>query len=134
MPAPFRDISEYGIYIHVPNSSELLVLAESLVRSFQLRPRYLRHDNQNSTLQPTTQTGVFGAWQYVFHFGLGYSEIQLGKLLLDYGVTYIAEQLRLSPHRIYLSFPDAGIDRRFGLTSQHVFASDDLMISSNEAG
>ncbi|MBD2435374.1 LysR family transcriptional regulator [Nostoc sp. FACHB-110] len=33
---PIQDIHEYGIYLHVPRWSELLISAESLVRSFRL--------------------------------------------------------------------------------------------------
>ncbi|NEQ54621.1 MAG: LysR family transcriptional regulator [Leptolyngbya sp. SIO3F4] len=119
---PIQGISEYGIYIHVPNSSELLVLAESLVRSFQLDQDTL--DTQPKFyLQPTTQAKPPAHSMLPLRIGLQRDSI--GQIIAGYGVTYIAEQLRLSPPD-YLSFPDAGIDRDLDLQVS-MFASDDLM-------
>ncbi|MFM6406405.1 MAG: LysR family transcriptional regulator, partial [Microcystis sp.] len=33
---PIQDVNEYGVYLHVPHFSELLILGESLVRSFRI--------------------------------------------------------------------------------------------------
>ena len=56
---------------------------------------------------------------------IGLQRDSIGQIIAGYGVTYIAEQLRLSPPD-YLSFPDAGIDRNLDLQVS-MFASDDVM-------
>ncbi|MEM8809382.1 MAG: LysR family transcriptional regulator, partial [Cyanobacteria bacterium P01_G01_bin.38] len=118
---PIRGISEYGIYIHVPNSSELLVLAESLVRSFQLEQDTLE-SQPRFYLQPSSAKS---SGQGTIPLRICLQRDSIGQIIAGYGVHYIAEQLRLSPPD-YLSFPDAGIDRDLDLQVS-VFASGDLI-------
>ncbi|MEM9007287.1 MAG: LysR family transcriptional regulator [Cyanobacteria bacterium P01_F01_bin.86] len=119
---PIRDISEYGIYIHVPNSSELLVLAESLVRSFQLEQDTLEKQPRFS-LKVTPARSVDCS---KMPLRVGLQRDSVGQIIAGHGVNYIAEQLRF-PSPDQLSFPDVGIDRSLDLQVS-VFASGDLMI------
>ncbi|MEL7053471.1 MAG: LysR family transcriptional regulator [Cyanobacteria bacterium J06588_5] len=120
--SPIQGICDYGIYIHVPNSSELLVLAESLVRSFQLEQDALEPQSKLLALHPRAGKGAGGHKRSLC---IGLQRDSIGQIIAGHGVAYIAEKLRLSPPD-YLNFPDAGIDQDLEL-SISLFASGDLM-------
>lgn len=117
-----RGISEYGIYIHVPNSSELLILAESLVRSFQLEQDALEsHPNFCLKTSPSKDRG-----SGTVSLRIGLQRDSIGQIIAGYGVAHIADQLRLSPPG-YLNFPELEIDQNLNIEISP-FASGDLMI------
>ena len=119
---PIQGIGEYGIYIHVPNSSELLVLAESLVRSFQLEQDSLETQPQFHFQLKPVKTSDHNS----VPLRIGLQRDSIGQIIAGYGVAYLTEKFRSSPPD-YLSYPDAGINRNLDLQVS-AFASGDLMI------
>jgi DNA-binding transcriptional LysR family regulator/ABC-type nitrate/sulfonate/bicarbonate transport system substrate-binding protein len=86
-----QDISEYGIYIHVPAFSELLVLAEGLVRSFRLE--------QNS-FDSVHSLDIFikeASGREKNLIRLGVQRDSLGQILSGCGVKYVSEILQTLP-------------------------------------
>ena len=87
-----RDVSEFGVYIHVPPLSELLVLAESLVRSFRLEQKEPENyedkrkfiSENNSKRAETLRIGI--------------QRDSIGQLIASYGVKYINRTLRDASH------------------------------------
>ncbi len=103
-----QDVNDYGIYIHVPHFGELLVSAESLVRSFRLDQRsladipqiYFTHNNSSIRENNLIRIGI--------------QRDSIGQLIASYGTKYIFDRLKLS------SFKDPNIknieiDRNFDL-------------------
>ncbi|MEL7223534.1 MAG: LysR family transcriptional regulator, partial [Cyanobacteria bacterium J06576_12] len=117
-----QGISEYGIYIHVPSSSELLVLAESLVRSFQLEQDALE-SRPKFYLQTTPGKNLISG---AISLRIGLQRDSIGQIIAGYGVAHIADQLRLlSPG--HLNFPDLKIDQDLEVKISP-FASGELLI------
>jgi ABC-type nitrate/sulfonate/bicarbonate transport system substrate-binding protein/molybdenum-dependent DNA-binding transcriptional regulator ModE len=86
-----QGISEYGIYIHVPALSELLILAEGLVRSFRL---------EQDTLDTVHCLDIFtrrasGLEKNLIRVGV--QRDSLGQILAGCGVKYISEILQTFP-------------------------------------
>jgi DNA-binding transcriptional LysR family regulator/ABC-type nitrate/sulfonate/bicarbonate transport system substrate-binding protein len=86
-----QDISEYGIYIHVPAFSELLVLAEGLVRSFRL---------EQNTLDSVHSLDIFikeASGREKNFVRVGVQRDSLGQILAGCGVKYVSEILQTLP-------------------------------------
>ncbi|MEH2375486.1 LysR family transcriptional regulator [Nostoc sp.] len=87
---PIQDINEYGIYIHVPRFSELLISAESLVRSFRL-------DQNNFESLPNVNL-ILGSCspkeENVLRIGIQNDSI--GQFVAGYGTKYISDLQRAS--------------------------------------
>lgn len=83
-----QDVSEYGIYIHVPAFSELLVLAEGLVRSFRLDQNSLDSVHSLDIL-------IKEAREREKNFiRVGVQRDSLGQILAGFGVKYVSEILQ----------------------------------------
>ncbi|NJK63758.1 MAG: LysR family transcriptional regulator [Synechococcaceae cyanobacterium SM2_3_1] len=115
------DAGKYGIHIHVPSHSELLILAESLVRSFQLEQDHLETLPQ----LPVSMRSQKPEGQQGNPVRIGLQRDSIGQVIAGNGVAYIADQLRLSPPEFAI-FPDTGIDHDFEL-QVNLFASSDLI-------
>ncbi|WP_416668830.1 LysR family transcriptional regulator [Egbenema bharatensis] len=86
-----QDAIEYGVYIHVPHFGELLVSAESLVRSFRLdqvnlENRFQLHLLENSQLVKESNI-----------VRIGIQRDSLGQLVASYGTKYIFDLLKQEP-------------------------------------
>ncbi|MBE9061393.1 LysR family transcriptional regulator [cf. Phormidesmis sp. LEGE 11477] len=116
---PIQGVRDYGIYIHVPNTSELLILSESLVRSFQLEQDALE-PQPKFYLSPNRSFNQAAA-----ALRIGMQRDSIGQIIAGHGVNYISEQLRRSPPDA-LDLPEAGIDKHLDLQVS-LFSSGDLM-------
>lgn len=110
--------SEYGIYIHVPHNSELLVLAEGLVRSFRLEQNVLE-EKADTNLQ-FSHSSID-----VEILRLGIQQDSIGQLIAGYGVKYVHEILQLS-FLNYTNFRKLEVNREFKLQVNQ-FSSGELM-------
>ena len=82
---PIQDVNEYGIYLHVPRFSELLISAESLVRSFRLDPDNLETlPNVNLFLGSCSPKE-----ENVLRIGIQRDSI--GQFIAGYGTKYISD-------------------------------------------
>lgn len=103
-----QDISDYGIYLHVPPFGELLVSAESLVRSFRLDQNDLE---RNFQIQPGNGNNSIREKHLV---RVGIQRDSLGQLLASYGAKYIFDSLKLACFED-LNIKSIEIDRSFDL-------------------
>lgn len=115
---PIQDVNEYGIYLHVPRFSELLVSGEGLVRSFRLN-----QDELESIASPNLVLN-----SYAFPSGnvlrMGIQRDSIGQFIAGYGVKYISDlQQTLTEQPI---FKNVEIDRNFELQI-FAFSSGDQM-------
>jgi molybdate transport repressor ModE-like protein len=100
--------NDYGIYIHVPPFGELLISAESLVRSFNLnqynleQSSYIHYSYNRSILKESAVIRV------------GIQRDSLGQLIAAYGTKYISEQMKVSASEQF-AIKDVVIDRNFSL-------------------
>lgn len=121
-----EDIDEYGIYIHVPRFGELLVSAESLVRSFRLDQdapecsckRYLDLKSCSTDENNIVKIGI--------------QRDSMGHLIASYGTQYISQVLRLSSPE-QLNLKNIEIDRNFNLQIIP-FASSEFMNKQMKRG
>jgi molybdate transport repressor ModE-like protein len=84
------DINEFGVYIHVPPFSELLIIAEGLVRSFRL-------DQDDEESSKTGQAPVLrfpSSKSEILRIGI--QKNSLGQLIASYGVKYISNSIKAS--------------------------------------
>ncbi|MEH1932991.1 MAG: LysR family transcriptional regulator [Nostoc sp.] len=104
-----QDINEYGIYIHVPRFSELLISAESLVRSFRL-------DQNNLESLPNVNL-ILGSCSpkegNVLRIGIQSDSI--GQLIAGYGTKHISDLQRASSSLEESIFKNIEINRDFEL-------------------
>lgn len=103
-----QDLHEYGIYIHVPHFGELLISAESLVRSFRLEENNLEQSPQLHLIiknEPVPEENVIR---------VGFQRDSLGQLIAAYGTKYISDSLKRSMVNS-LDIKNIEIDRSFDL-------------------
>ncbi|MEH2283844.1 MAG: LysR family transcriptional regulator [Nostoc sp.] len=87
---PIQDVNEYGIYLHVPRFSELLISAEGLVRSFRLDP-----DNLESLPNVNLFLGsCYSKEENILRIGIQRDSI--GQFIAGYGTKYISDLQRAS--------------------------------------
>ena len=84
------DISEFGIYIHVPPFSELLIIAEGLVRSFRLD----QDEDENTKEGQSPLLHLPSNKLEVLKIGI--QKNSLGQLIATYGVKYISNSIKAS--------------------------------------
>ncbi|MEH2188484.1 MAG: LysR family transcriptional regulator [Nostoc sp.] len=87
---PIQDINEYGIYLHVPRFSELLISAESLVRSFRLDA-----DNLGSLPNVNLFLGSCSPKEENI-LRIGIQRDSIGQFIAGYGTKYISDLQRAS--------------------------------------
>ncbi|MEH2272648.1 MAG: LysR family transcriptional regulator [Nostoc sp.] len=87
---PIQDINEYGIYLHVPRFSELLISAESLVRSFRLDA-----DNLESLPNVNLFLGSCSPKEENI-LRIGIQRDSIGQFIAGYGTKYISDLQRAS--------------------------------------
>ena len=87
---PIYDASELGVYIHVPPFSELLVIAEGLVRSFRLD----QDESEKRATRKVPMPQVHSGRAEVLRIGVQRDSI--GQLIASYGVKYISNSLKFS--------------------------------------
>jgi len=106
---PILDVYEYGIYIHVPRFSELLISAESLVRSFRLDQNNLENlPNVNLILgnySPKEENVLM----------IGIQSDSIGQFIAGYGTKYISDLYRSSSSLEQPIFKNIEINRDFEL-------------------
>ncbi|MEH2257124.1 LysR family transcriptional regulator [Nostoc sp.] len=85
-----QDVNEYGIYLHVPRFSELLISAESLVRSFRLDP-----DNLESLPNVNLFLGSCSPKEENI-LRIGIQRDSIGQFIAGYGTKYISDLKRAS--------------------------------------
>ncbi|MEH1892754.1 MAG: hypothetical protein V7K92_26015 [Nostoc sp.] len=104
-----QDVNEYGIYLHVPHFSELLISAESLVRSFRL-------DQDNLESLPNVNL-ILGSCsskeENVLRIGIQRDSI--GQFIAGYGTKYISDLQRASSSLEQPIFKNIEINRDFEL-------------------
>ncbi|MBD2494284.1 LysR family transcriptional regulator [Nostoc sp. FACHB-280] len=104
-----QDVNEYGIYIHVPRFSELLISAEGLVRSFRLEQNNLESvPNVNLILG-----GSSAKEENVLRIGIQRDSI--GQFIAGYGTKYISDLQRSSSLIEQPIFKNIEINRDFEL-------------------
>ena len=114
-----HDISEFGVYIHVPPLSELLVLAESLVRSFRLEqkdPDNYEAKRRFLSVNCSKRAGILR---------IGVQRDSIGQLVASYGVKYINRTLRNASHSSR-SLKNLNILRDFEIDIKY-YSSGELM-------
>jgi len=114
-----HDLSEFGVYIHVPPLSELLVLAEGLVRSFRLEQNETDNFGKNHLLL----SGNHLKKTEVLRIGIQRDSI--GQLISSYGVKYINSTLRHAKNSSAI-LKDLNIYRDFDIDIS-VHSSGELM-------
>lgn len=114
-----HDISEFGVYIHVPPLSELLVLAEGLVRSFRLEQK----DPENYEDKRRFLSGGYSKRAEILRIGVQRDSI--GQLIASYGVKYINRILKNTSHTSRI-LKDLNIFRDFEIDIKH-YPSGELM-------
>ncbi|MHC5610830.1 MAG: LysR family transcriptional regulator [Nostoc sp.] len=109
LTVPIEDVNEYGIYIHVPRFSELLISAESLVRSFRL-------DQNNFESLPNVNL-ILGSCspkeENILRIGIQSDSI--GQFVAGYGTKYISDLQRASSSLEQPIFKNIEINRDFEL-------------------
>ncbi|MBD2511385.1 LysR family transcriptional regulator [Nostoc muscorum FACHB-395] len=104
-----QDVNEYGIYLHVPRFSELLISAEGLVRSFRL-------DQDNLESLPNINL-ILGSYspkeQNILRIGIQRDSI--GQFIAGYGTKYISDLQRASSSFKQAIFKNIEITRNFEL-------------------
>ncbi|MFN6498995.1 MAG: LysR family transcriptional regulator [Nostoc sp. DedQUE01] len=104
-----QDVNEYGIYIHVPRFSELLISAEGLVRSFRLEQNNLESvPNVNVILGSSSAKE-----ENVLRIGIQRDSI--GQFIAGYGTKYISDLQRSSSLIEQPIFKNIEINRDFEL-------------------
>ncbi|MBD2457802.1 LysR family transcriptional regulator [Nostoc sp. FACHB-87] len=104
-----QDVNEYGIYIHVPRFSELLISAEGLVRSFRLEQNNLESvPNVNLILGSSSAKE-----ENVLRIGIQRDSI--GQFIAGYGTKYISDLQRSSSLIEQPIFKNIEINRDFEL-------------------
>ncbi|MBD2488456.1 LysR family transcriptional regulator [Aulosira sp. FACHB-615] len=104
-----QDVNEYGIYIHVPRFSELLISAEGLVRSFRLEQNNLESvPNVNLILGSSSAKE-----ENVLKIGIQRDSI--GQFIAGYGTKYISDLQRSSSLIEQPIFKNIEINRDFEL-------------------
>lgn len=115
-----QDVNEYGIYLHVPRFSELLISAESLVRSFRLdRDNLESLPNVNIILDSCSSKE-----ENVLRIGIQRDSI--GQFIAGYGTKYISDLQRASSSLEQPIFKNIEINRDFELQIMP-FASGEQM-------
>jgi len=106
---PILDVHEYGIYIHVPRFSELLISAESLVRSFRL-------DQNNLENLPKVNL-ILGNYSPKEEnvLTIGIQNDSIGQFIAGYGTKYISDLHRSSSSLEQPIFKNIEINRDFEL-------------------
>ncbi|MEH2111234.1 LysR family transcriptional regulator [Nostoc sp.] len=105
---PIQDVNEYGIYLHVPRFSELLISAESLVRSFRLD-----QDNLESLPNVNLFLGS-GSPKEENVLRIGIQRDSIGQFIAGYGTKYISDLQRASSLEQAI-FKNVEINRDFEL-------------------
>ncbi|AVH66507.1 LysR family transcriptional regulator [Nostoc sp. 'Peltigera membranacea cyanobiont' 213] len=106
---PIQDVNEYGIYLHVPRFSELLISAESLVRSFRLdRDNLESLPNINLILDSHSPKE-----ENILRIGIQRDSI--GQFIAGYGTKYISDLQRASSSLEQPIFKNIEINRNFEL-------------------
>ncbi|MEH2248960.1 LysR family transcriptional regulator [Nostoc sp.] len=106
---PIQDINEYGIYLHVPRFSELLISAEGLVRSFRLDQDNLESlPNVNLILDSCSPKE-----ENVLRIGIQRDSI--GQFIAGYGTKYISDLQRASSSLEQAIFKNIEMNRDFEL-------------------
>jgi molybdate transport repressor ModE-like protein len=106
---PIQDVDEYGIYLHVPRFSELLISAESLVRSFRIDQNNLESlpdvnlilDNNSAKEENVLRIGI--------------QNYSIGQLIAGYGTKYIFDLQKASSSIENPNFKNIEITRNFEL-------------------
>ncbi|MDZ8227250.1 LysR family transcriptional regulator [Nostoc sp. ChiVER01] len=104
-----QDVNEYGIYIHVPRFSELLISAEGLVRSFRLE--------QNNLASLPNVNLILGNYSSKEDnvLRIGIQSDSIGQFIAGYGTKYIFDLQRSSSSLEQPIFKNIGINRNFEL-------------------
>ncbi|WP_392534252.1 LysR family transcriptional regulator [Nostoc sp. C117] len=123
---PIQDINEYGIYLHVPRFSELLISAEGLVRSFRL-------DEENLKSLPNINI-ILGSssLQEENILRIGIQRNSIGQFIAGYGTKYIYDLQRASSLENTI-FKNIEINRNFELQILQ-FASGEQMNQQMKRG
>ncbi|MEH1822261.1 MAG: LysR family transcriptional regulator [Nostoc sp.] len=116
---PIQDVNEYGIYLHVPRFSELLISAESLVRSFRLD-----QDNLESLPNVNLFLGSSSPKEENI-LRIGIQRDSIGQFIAGYGTKYISDLQRASSLEQAI-FKNVEINRDFELQILQ-FASGEQM-------
>lgn len=106
---PIQDVNEYGIYLHVPRFSELLISAEGLVRSFRLD-----QDNLESLPNVNLFLGSCSP-QEENVLRIGIQRDSIGQFIAGYGTKYISDLQRASSSLEQAIFKNIEINRDFEL-------------------
>ncbi|MEH2200329.1 LysR family transcriptional regulator [Nostoc sp.] len=106
---PIQDVNEYGIYLHVPRFSELLISAESLVRSFRLD-----RDNLESLPNINLILGSHSPKEENI-LRIGIQRDSIGQFIAGYGTKYISDLQRASSSIEQPIFKNIEINRNFEL-------------------
>lgn len=105
---PIQDVNEYGVYLHVPHFSELLILGESLVRSFRI-------DQDDLAISPQPNL-IFASdtlpTKNILRVGIQRDSI--GQFIASYGVKYVFDLQRESNEQPIFQ-KNIEIDRNFTL-------------------
>jgi molybdate transport repressor ModE-like protein len=108
-----QDAIEYAVYIHVPPFGELLVSAESLVRSFRLDEVSLENRPQFHLLEDSHLIRESSIVR------IGIQRDSIGQLIASYGTKYIFDLLKQEPTKHFLfdqsNSRNINIDRNFEL-------------------
>lgn len=114
-----HDLSEFGVYIHVPPLSELLVLAEGLVRSFRLEQNDEESYSKNHILLANSHAKKTETLR------IGIQRDSIGQLISSYGVKFINSTLK-NAKTSSESLKDLNIYRDFDI-QVNVYSSGELM-------
>ncbi|MEH1832522.1 MAG: LysR family transcriptional regulator [Nostoc sp.] len=106
---PIQDVNEYGIYLHVPRFSELLISAEGLVRSFRLD-----QDNLESLPNVNLFLGNCSTKEENV-LKIGIQSDSIGQFIAGYGTKYISDLQRASSSLEQAIFKNIEINRDFEL-------------------
>ncbi|MEH1796419.1 LysR family transcriptional regulator [Nostoc sp.] len=106
---PIQDVNEYGIYLHVPRFSELLISAEGLVRSFRLD-----RDNLESLPNINLISGSYSPKEENI-LRIGIQRDSIGQFIAGYGTKYISDLQRASSSLEQPIFKNIEINRNFEL-------------------
>jgi molybdate transport repressor ModE-like protein len=106
---PIQDVNEYGIYLHVPRFSELLISAEGLVRSFRLDG-----DNLESLPNINLILGSYSSKEENI-LRIGIQRDSIGQFIAGYGTKYISDLQRASSSLEQAIFKNIEINRNFEL-------------------
>jgi molybdate transport repressor ModE-like protein len=119
-----QDVNEYGIYLHVPRFSELLVSGEGLVRSFRL-------DQDDLESSPTDNPILSNCISSGNVLRVGIQRDSIGQFIAGYGVKHISDLQRTAVEQTI--FKDIEIDRNFELQI-FAFASGEQMNQQMKKG